>query len=111
MPPYYTPTKADWKLFQQLVPGWQEKYMAHLCEEYAAILLGEDKGSEAFWEIEKRIRQDRKSPGVMIHMSKSEMEWHIIGLLRDEVIVFNDLSDFSEELKERVKYIAEASSD
>ena len=34
----YEPSKADWKLYCELLPKWQEDYMAKLCDEYAAIL-------------------------------------------------------------------------
>ena len=27
-------TKSDWKLFRERLPGWQEKYMERLVEEY-----------------------------------------------------------------------------
>ena len=44
------PTKADWKLFQSLLPSWQDAYMTRLCDEYAAILTGPQRGPKAFWE-------------------------------------------------------------
>ncbi len=51
----YETTKADWKLFQELLPVWQEHHMERLCDEYAAILTGAQRGSHALWEIEKRM--------------------------------------------------------
>ena len=32
--------KSDWKLFQTLLPQWQEVYTVRLCDEYASILTG-----------------------------------------------------------------------
>ena len=64
----YEPSKADWKLFRERLPGWQERYMVRLCDEYATILTGGKRGSDAFWEIEKRIREDKKSPGVQVNL-------------------------------------------
>ena len=66
----HEPSKADWKLFRERVPEGQEKYIARLCDEYAAILTGKDRRYEAFWTIEKRIQEDKKRPDVMAQMSK-----------------------------------------
>ena len=66
----HEPSKADWKLFRERVPEEQEKYIARLCDEYAAILTGKDRRYEAFWTIEKRIQEDKKRPDVMAQMSK-----------------------------------------
>ena len=41
------PAKADWTLFQSLLPQWKERFMACLCDEYAALLTGPSRGSEA----------------------------------------------------------------
>ena len=101
----YEPSKADWKLFRERLPEWQEKYMARLCDEYVAILTGWDRGSEAFWAIEKRIRDDKKRPGVMAEVSRSEMPWIILRLLQDDAITMEDLQGFSDELKDRMKFL------
>ena len=101
----YEPSKSDWKLFRERLPEWQEKYMARLCDEYAAILTGKDRGSEAFWDIEKRIREDKKRPGVMVQVSKSEMPWIILDLLLDRAITLADLDGFSDDLKGRMEFL------
>ena len=41
------PAKADWTLFQSLLPQWQERFMSRLCDKYAAVLTGPYRGSEA----------------------------------------------------------------
>ena len=102
---YCEPSKADWKLYRELLPKWQEDYMAKLCDEYAAILTGKDRGSEAFRKIEKRIRNDKKRPGVMVEVKKSEMDITIFRLLHDKAIQIKDLEGFSDELKERIEYL------
>ena len=101
----YEPSKADWKLFRERLPEWQEKYRARLCDEYAAILTGKDRGSEAFWTIDKRIREDKKRPGVMAEVKRSEMPWIILGLLQDDAITMDDLDGFSDDLKDRMKFL------
>ena len=99
------PSKADWKLFRERLPEWQENYMVRLCDEYAAILTGKDRGSDAFWAIEKRIREDKKRLGVMAQVSKSEMPWIILELLRDQAIMLGDLDGFSDDLKGRMEFL------
>ena len=66
-------SKRDWKLFREKLPGWQESYMERLCKEYVELLTCEKKGSERFWALEERIKKDRKAPGVILSVSKSDM--------------------------------------
>lgn len=99
--------KRDWQLFTEKLPEWQERYMEKLEKEYIQILLKKDKlASEKFWELEKEINKDKKSPGVNLELNKSEMELDIMRLLREKAITMDDLSDFSEELRDRVKSFA-----
>lgn len=99
-------SKKDWKLFREKIAGWQENYMEHLNKEYMALLSLEDKkASEKFWELEKRIKKDKKQPGVILEMSQSEAIWNIVYLIRLDVITYDDLADFSENLKQAVKMI------
>lgn len=58
--------KSDWKLFRKRLPGWQESYMERLVGEYMEILGGEGCSSERFWALEKRIREDKRHPGVVV---------------------------------------------
>lgn len=61
--------------------------------------------SDKFWALEDRIRKDRKSPGVVIDMRRSEMIYDLAGLIHDKVIGFEDLEGFSDGLKEAVKLV------
>ena len=96
------PTKADWMLFQSLLPQWQERFTARLCDKYAAVLTGPYRGSEAFWEVKRLIRQDVKRFDVMGEVEQSEVACIIADLLREQVITAEDLADFSDEVKETV---------
>lgn len=99
-------SKKDWKLFREKLAGWQENYMAQLNKEYIALLSSENKkASEKFWELENRIKKDRKHPGVIMEMSKSQAIWNIVDLIRLDVITYEDLADFSDDLKQAVKMI------
>ena len=67
--------EKDWKLFRSRPPGWQEAYMGKLIEEYKALLNSEGQASERFCALEKRVKQDRRNPGVLLHQ-KSFMRKH-----------------------------------
>lgn len=101
------PSKRDWKLYREKVPGWQEHYMERLIEDYAAYLNSDAPASTKFWTMEKRMKQDRKTPGVCIELSKGDMVFDLVRFLQDEVITFDDLNEFSEELREAVKVLWE----
>ena len=98
-------SKKDWKLYREKIPGWQERYMERLCRDYIELLSSKDYASKRFWELESRIKKDKKNPGVMIELSKSEMIWDLARLIQLDVITEDDLDGFSEELIEEVRAI------
>ena len=57
-------SKADWKLYRERVSDWQEHYMEQLNQEYVNLLTSPGNASDHFWELEKRIKQDKKHPGL-----------------------------------------------
>lgn len=101
------PSKSDWKLYREKVAGWQEDYMERLIKAYITYLNSDEHASTKFWEMEKRIKQDKKSPGVCIELRKKEMLFDLVRLLQDGVIVFDDLAEFSDELRENVRFLWE----
>ena len=105
----YQVKEQDWKLFRKKLPLWQEAYMDKLNQEYIRILSGESLASEKFWELEKRIRMDKKSVGVVADMRRSQMYSNLLSLLVNEIIREDDLDGFSEELSEAIKYAARQS--
>lgn len=100
-------TKKDWTLFRNKIPGWQEKYMDKLNKEYIELLSGEDSPSDKFWALEKRIKEDKRKKGVLIHMSRSDLIYNILDLIYEGVIDITDLEEFSDELKETVRFLKE----
>lgn len=98
-------SKSDWKLFRERVPGWQEHYMEQLTKEYIELLSSPGNASDHFWKLEKRIKQDKKHPGVLIELRKSTAIWDIAMYVRDEVITMDELEGFSEDLIDAVKLI------
>ena len=81
-------SKHDWKLFRERIGEWQGRYMEKLC--------GENNG----------IAQLRRGhPGVQIDLTKDQVPYNIVALLRDGTIDGKDLEGFSPGLKEMVAYI------
>ncbi|MCC4384232.1 multidrug transporter [Limosilactobacillus reuteri] len=95
-------SKSDWQLFNKLLPKWQERYMKRLNQEYKRILDGDDSPSNKFWKLEKRIKEDRKSPGVIVEESKRSMFQTLLQLISEKVITDEDLNGFSEELRDGI---------
>ena len=95
-------TKKDWALFREKVADWQEAYMDKVNKEYIDLLIGDGRPSEKFWALEERIRNDKKDTGVQL----SNCICNIVSLLNEGAITMKDLEEFSDELKERVRFIA-----
>ena len=60
-------SERGWKIFRTKIPDWQERYMERLAVEYIALLQNEKSASTKLGELEKRIKQDKKSPGVIMN--------------------------------------------
>jgi len=101
------PAERDWKLFRKKLPDWQENFMNRLNKEYMEILSQEGKNpSDIFWELDGRIKHDKKLTGVVVHdMSRSNMYEHLIELLQEDAITLDDLSDFSDDFQERFRWL------
>ena len=99
-------SKADWKLFRERISEWQEAYMERLAREYIDLLSSKEPASKKFWDLEKRIREDKRKPGVLLELRKSEVGWDLVRLLGDGVITESDLEGFSGELKDNVIHLA-----
>jgi hypothetical protein len=98
-------SKSDWKLFQERLPEWQEHYMERLTKEYIELLSSPGNASDHFWELEKRIKKDKKNPGVLLEVRKSEALWDIAAFVGRGIITMDELEGFSEELIEAVQLI------
>ena len=96
-------SEKDWKLFRKKITDWQEGYMERLCKEYINLLSSDINASDRFWELEKRIKADRKKTGVIATMSRSQMIFNIASLVNDGAINMDDLEEFSDDLKEAVR--------
>lgn len=98
-------SKQDWKLYREKLPVWQEAYMEKLIASYVKYLESDELASTKFWELEKKIKRDRKNPGVLIEVKKQDMPIDLIRLIHEGVITVDDLEGFSKELKEVVIFL------
>ena len=97
--------ETDWRLFRSRLPIWQEAYMERLNREYIALLSRTGPASEKFWELERRMREDKRRGGVVMRMSRNDMELNLLSLLSDGVISTAELDGFSEELREKLTFV------
>lgn len=102
----YNCKESDWKLYRKLIGYWQEKYIEKRLEEYKKILNKQENPSSRFWLLDKVIEEDKNTAGVLIvNSSRSKLLYILLGLLDCEVITFDDLSDFSDELKKEINFV------
>lgn len=103
----YQLSKKDWKLFREKLPNWQEHYMEQLIKGYLELLSSDGRASDRFWELDERISTDRRHPGVIVEMSKSDAVFILARLYSDQVITDQDLEGFSQELIDKVRTLTE----
>ena len=106
-------TESDWKLFRARIAGWQEAHMEKLNREYVELLSADGTASEKFWALDRRIREDRRSAGVVVEMRRSVLHLNLCRLLAEGVIGLEDLDGFSDDLVGALKahWSAGSSSD
>ena len=100
-------TEADWKLFKKKIPEWQENYMERLIWEYIQLLSDNRAPSEKFWELDRRINEDKNSVGVRLEMTRSSFIKNIVQLIHEGVIHLTDLDEFSDTFKDTVRFVCE----
>ena len=100
-------SKNDWALFKTKLSYWQENYIERLINEYIVLLSDNNKyPSERFHQLKMRIMKDGNNPGVGLRLTRSEMLNNLAMLISTGAITFDDLNDFSDDLKQSVeKYL------
>ena len=102
-----TPTKADWKKFQEILPALRERYLKKTNAEIRAILENQNMSpTECFWAAAERVRQESK----ILHdcldgYSKGWMIERILLLQRYNMFIDEDFNHFSPELQEEIRNI------
>ena len=84
--------------------------MGRLCAEYIELLSGDGDPSEKFWQLDKRIRSDKRNPGIQLQMTRTNFIYNIIALINNDVISMKNLEDLSDELTETIKAFLERQS-
>ena len=98
-------SKQDWLLFRKKIGEWQEAYMEKLLLEYAELLRSESLASEKFWKLEKRIKNDKHSRGVVLEIRKQNVIYDLVAMILDDIIALDDLEGFSDDLKDAVRFM------
>lgn len=98
-------SKKDWKLYRERLPEWQEHFMERLVKEYMELLSSPGNASDHFWELEERIRKDKKNPGVLLDVRKSNAIWDIAAFVGRGIITMDELDGFSPDLIDAVRLI------
>lgn len=98
-------SETDWKLFKTKIVLWQEKYIEKLNREYIAILSQSKPAAEIFRELENRLNSDKRSPGVLLEIKRSNTHRNIALLIKDGVIDFDDLHEFSKEMQDTLRLL------
>ena len=94
-------------VFGQMLSEFDDKWSNTftLDKQYIKLLSSPGNASDHFWELEMRIKRDRKHPGVIIELRKSEAIWVIAMFVQKKAIKMEDLEGFSDDLIEAVKLI------
>ena len=101
------PLESDWKLYRARIDGWRDRYLEQKNKEIAAILTNkQETPTGQFWDTKEKIDEVAR---ILIDCfdaySRSTMEMHLLSMLDFGVIRDSDLTEFSEELCERVRRI------
>ena len=98
-------SKKDWALFRSKLPEWQESYMGKLVQEYIDLLSEDRYASDKFWDLDEKLKKDKKHPGVQLEVRKSTVLYDIARFLKDGVITEGDLAEFSMDTVDAVHLI------
>ena len=78
-----------------------------LNHQYIDLLNGDGLASDKFWELNRRIREDRKSLDVQMELRKPDLPYTLVNLLHEKIITEDDLNQFSNVLQDSVKQLQE----
>jgi len=98
-------SESDWKTFRKMVPELRERYLKKTNEELKNLLLTPDQTpTERFWNTHEKITKEAK----ILHRcldghSRSRMASFIYMMLDCGLMDLDDLSQFSDELRESAK--------
>ena len=99
--------EKDWKIFRKMAPHLRERYLMYKNKEIKKILEDKDKNeTDRFWAAREQIEKERK---ILIDCldghSRSKMLLHMRLMYRYGMITEDDLNEFSEELRSKIREI------
>ena len=98
--------ESDWKLFSKKFYEWKDRYTERFISDYKAILDSDETATDKFFELQDRIYKDSRA--VVFHLpgmfSRNNMHLNIMALLNNGVITIDDLSEFSDDVKEMAEF-------
>ena len=77
--------------------------MERLLKEYVKMLQSKKPASKKFWDLDERIKADKKNPGVQMQLDKGEAIYDIVKMINLGIINQEELADFSDSLKADVQ--------
>ena len=92
-------------MFREYVPKWQTQYIGKLNLEYIELPSSDGDAADHFWELEERIKKDKKHPGVSFEISKGDTVYDLFLLCRTDVIDMSDLEEFSDSTRGAVRQL------
>jgi len=104
------PTKRDWKTFREMLPDLRERYLAERNKALISILSDEEHTpTEQFWDTFNAMKkEDKILRDCLDGYSKSDMDMHILLMLRHGIMKDEDLEFFSDELRIWVDKVKQA---
>ncbi len=98
------PKESDWKTFRNRVPEWRERYLRGVNQRLVGMLTDPNRSpTERFWDTKQKMKEEAQVLTKCLDgHSRSNMDWFLMLMLRHGLVTEDDLTEFSEELKERV---------
>ncbi len=98
------PLESDWKIYNELIPFWRDRFLLKKNEEIISILTRENKTqTENFWDSKALIeKQARVLDQCLGYHSRSKMWMSILLMHNYGLIQDKDLERFSESLRQDI---------
>ena len=94
----YEVKEKDWKVYKELMPIWQDRYIKKVNREYITILINDKPAIENYWDLRRKIKEDKGHLLIQFDLRRSTMFNTIYSLYSENIIHNEELLKFSEEL-------------
>jgi hypothetical protein len=96
-----TPSKTDWKLFQEILPEIRERYLKEKNGEIVSLLRDSTiTSTERFWLAEAGIRREAKRlRDCFDNYTKGTMGMKVLMLYNEGIFRQEDIEKFSKEFQ------------